>query len=181
MPDEFPTLEAVAALATLAALVRALQVKAALGELERLSAGIARALRAGDRAEARRMASASEGAGFARVASSLLDALDGNESDRDALAHTVEHVASRVARRSRRASTSGALIGLLLLGLLLYAIVLRLSPRAERAPSTFFDGVVVLGVLILGVGIVMNQRLAKKTRVAARRMLDAATAKAGAP
>jgi len=34
---------------------------------------------------------------------------------------------------------------------------------------------VVLGVLVLAVGIVLNQRLSTETRKAARRMLEAAT------
>ena len=175
MSDEFPTLEAVAALAVLAALVRALQVFAALGELEKLSGEIARALRAGDRGAARKLATASEGAAFSRVASSLLDALGSGPVDRALLARSVEQASARVAKRSRRASRSGALIGVLLVGLLVYAVVSRVPPGAAAAPSTLFDVLVVLGVVVLVVGIFLNQRLSNETRRAARRMLEAAT------
>jgi len=165
----------------LAAFVRAVQVSAALGELRKLSGEIARALRAGDRETARRVSSASEGAAFSRVANSLLDALGTGPVDRGALERTVEHASARVAKRSRRASTSGALIGLLLVGLLFYAIVSRVSPGAHAVPSTLFDVLVVLGAVVLAVGIVLNQRLSTETRRAARRMLDAVTDDAKEP
>src|SRR5262245_52204049 len=61
MPDEFPTLEAVAALATLAAFVRAVQVSAALGEIRKLSAEVVLALGSGDRETLRRVSEESEG------------------------------------------------------------------------------------------------------------------------
>jgi membrane protein required for beta-lactamase induction len=168
MPDEFPTLEAVAALATLAALVRVMQVSAALGELRRLSGEIARALRSGDRMTARRIATESEGAAFSGVVNSLLDALGSAPVDHDALVRTVEHASARVAKRSRRASTSGGLIGLLLVGLLFYAVVSRVNPGAGVAPSTLFDLLVVLGVVVLAIG-------ATEMRRAALSMLEAAT------
>jgi preprotein translocase subunit SecF len=175
MPDEFPTLEAVAAIATLAALVRAMQISAALRELDRVSGEMARALRAGDRGTARRLATASEGAAFSRVASSFLDALGSDPVDRAVLARSVEQASARVAKRSRRASASGALIGVLLVGLLFYAVVARVPPGTAAAPSTLFDVLVILGVLVLAVGIFLNQRLTSETRRAAQRMLEAAT------
>jgi preprotein translocase subunit SecF len=175
MPDEFPTLEAVAALATLAALVRVLQVSAALGELRKLSDEAARALLSGDRETLRRACETSEGLAFSEVATALLDALGAGSVDREELARTVEHASKRVARRSRRASTSGALIGVLLVGMLFYAVISRLSPGARAVPSSLFDVLVLLGVLVLSVGIFLNQRLSTETRRAAQRMLEAAT------
>src|SRR6186997_2348026 len=118
MPDEFPTLEAVAAIATLAALLRTVQVFGALGEVRRSSVEIAEALGRGDRAEARRVCERSEGRAFARLATALLDTLDARPVDVEELTRTVEHAALRVRRRSRRASASGALVGILLVGLL---------------------------------------------------------------
>ncbi|HEX6274940.1 MAG TPA: hypothetical protein VFZ53_17985 [Polyangiaceae bacterium] len=177
MPDEFPTLEAVAALATLVALVRAAQVFAALGELRRLSGALASALRAGDRDAAHRLVADSEGRPFSAAASALLDALNRGPVDPQALARTVEHAAIRVQRSSRRASLSGALVGLLLVGLLFYAFVARLSAKTAAAPSTLFDVLVVLGVLVLAVGIVLNQILARETRRTARTLVDAATSR----
>jgi hypothetical protein len=173
MPDEFPTLEVVAAIATLAALVRVVEVARALGELRRLSGKVARALRAGDREKARRVCAESEGAAFSSVATALLEALEEFPGDQGVLARTVEQAAARVAKRSRRASTSGGLIGLLLVGLLFYAIVSRVSRTSQAGPSTLFDVLVILGVVVLTVGIVLNQRLASETRNAARRMLEA--------
>jgi hypothetical protein len=181
MPDEFPTLEAVAALATLVALVRVVQVSAALGELRRLSGEIAGALRSGDRTTARRLATESEGAAFSSMASSLLDALGSGPVDREALVQTVEHASTRIAKRSRRASTSGGLTGLLLVGLLFYAVVSRVNPGAGAAPSTLFDVLVVLGVVVLAIGIFLNQRLATEMRSAAQRMLEAASGEPKGP
>ncbi len=181
MPDEFPTLEAVAALATLAALVRAIQVSSALSELQKLSDEAARALLSGDRETVRRACATSEGLAFSEVATALLDALGSGSVDRKELAQTVEHASKRVARRSRRASTSGALIGVLLVGLLFYAVISRLSPGARAVPSTLFDLLVLLGVLVLAVGIFLNQRLSTETRRAAQRMLEAATGEARKP
>jgi hypothetical protein len=181
MPDEFPTLEAVAFLATLAVLVRAVQVGAALSELRRLSGKIAQALRAGDREAARTICAESEGVAFASLANAVLESLGTGPVDRDSVAQTVEHAAARVAKRSRRASASGLLVGLLLVGMLFYTVVSRISPGARAVPSTLFDVLVVLGVLVLAVGIVLNQRLAAETRKAARRMLDAATGSATEP
>jgi len=175
MPDEFPTLEAVAALATLAVLVRAVQVAGSLSEIRRLSGEIAQALRAGDRKAAKTICAESEGVAFARVASALLEALGTGPIDRESVAHTVNHAAARVVKRSRRASASGALVGLLLVGMLFYTVISRLSPGVRAVPSTLFDVLVVLGVLVLTVGIVLNQRLSTETRKAAQRMLDAAT------
>jgi len=176
MPDEFPTLEAVAALATLAVLVRAMQVGAALSEIRKLSGEIAQALRAGDRQAARRICAQSEGVALASLASALLEALGtGGPVDRESVAHTVEHAVARVAKRSRRASASGVFVALLLAGMLFYTVISRISPGARAVPSTLFDVLVVLGVLVLAVGIVLNQRLSTETRKAARRMLEAAT------
>jgi hypothetical protein len=175
MPDEFPTLEAIAALTTLAVLVRALQEGAALSEIRRLSGEIAEALRAGDRRAARRICAQSEGVAFASLASALLEALGTGPVDRESIVHEVEHAAARVVKRSRRASASGVLVGLLLVGMLFYAVISRISPDARAVPSTLFDVLVVLGVLVLAVGIVLNQRVSTETRKAARRMLEAAT------
>jgi hypothetical protein len=175
MPDEFPTLEAIAALATLAVLVRAVQVGAALSEIRKLSDEIARALRAGDRQAARRICAGSEGVAFAGLASALLEALSTRGPvDRESVAHTMEHAVARVAKRSRRASASGVMVALLLAGMLFYTVISRISPGARAVPSTLFEVLVVLGVLVLAVGIVLNQRLSTETRKAARRMLEAA-------
>jgi hypothetical protein len=179
MPDEFPTIEAVAGLATLVALVRTVQIFRALGEMRRSSVEIADALGRRDRAEARRVCERSEGRAFSRLATALLDALDARPVDMEELARTVEHAASRVRRRSRRATASGALIGVLLVGLLFYAIVSRLSPKGPTAPSTLFDLLVILGVVVLAIGIVANQRLASETRRAGRRMVSAARSAEG--
>jgi preprotein translocase subunit SecF len=175
MPDEFPTLEAVAALATLAAFVRAVQVSSALGELEKLSGEVVRALRAGDRETLKRLSEESESQAFSELASALLEALGSGPIDREGLKRTVEHASKRIAKRSRRASASGAFTGVLLAGLLFYAVISRVSPGARAVPSTLFDVLVLLGVLVLAVGIYLNQRLSKETRRAARRMLEAAT------
>ncbi|HVR19942.1 MAG TPA: hypothetical protein VMS65_09600, partial [Polyangiaceae bacterium] len=91
-------------------------------------------------------------------------------------ARSVQHASVRVQRRSRRASASGAFVGLLLVGLLLYAVVARLSPTPHAAPSSLFDGLVVLGVVVHGVGVVLNQLVSRETRRAARRLGDAASA-----
>lgn len=176
MPDEFPTLEVVAALATLVALVRVIQVSAALGELRRLSDEAARALASGDRETLRRVCATSEGLAFSDVAKALLDALGSGSVDREELKRTVEHASKRVARRSRRASRSGALVGILLVGMLFYAVISRVSPGSRAVPSTLFDVLVLLGVLVLAVGIYLNQRLSTETKRAAQRMLEAATA-----
>jgi uncharacterized membrane protein len=170
MPDEFPTLEVVAALATLVALVRGAQLVAALGEVRRLSDAMASALRTGDREAARRVVTQSEGRAFSSVARALLDALAHPET----LARSVKHASVRVQRQSRRSSASGAFVGLLLVGLLLYTFVARLSPTPHAAPSSLFDVLVVVGVVVHGVGIVLNQRVSRETRRAARRLGDAA-------
>jgi hypothetical protein len=181
MPDEFPTLEVVAALATLVALVRSVQVFAALGELRRLSDAIAPPLRAGDRDAAQRVVAESEAHAFSAAAGALLDALGRGPVDPRALARTVEHAARRVQKRSRRATGSGVLVGLLLVGLLVHAFVSRLSPRPGAAPSTLFDVLVILGLVLLAVGIVLNQLLARETRQAAERMVAAATSREREP
>jgi hypothetical protein len=181
MPDEFPTLEAVAALATLAAFVRAVQVSAALGELRRLSAEVVLALESGDRETLRRVSEESEGQAFSEVATALFEALGSDPNDREGLKKRVQHAAHRVAKRARRASASGAFTGILLVGLLSYAVISRVSPGRHAAPSTLFDVIVLLGVLVLAVGIYLNQRLSTETRRAARRMLEAATSGAKEP
>ena len=174
MPDEFPTLEVVAALATLVALVRAAQLFTALGEVRRLSDAMASALRTGDCEAARRVVTQSEGRAFSSVARALLDALASSSSHPETLARSVQHASVRVQRQSRRSSASGVFVGLLLVGLLLYAVVARLSPTPHAAPSSLFDALVVLGVVVHGVGIVLNQRVSRETRRAARRLGDAA-------
>jgi hypothetical protein len=176
MPDEFPTLEAVAALATLAALVRAVQVYAAMRELRRLSAEIARPLRAGDHQAARRVIAESEAHAFSAAASALLEALGHGPVEPRALARTVEQAARRVQKRSRRASASGLLVSALLVGLLVHAFVSRVSPHPRAAPSSFFDLLVVVGVVVLAVGVALNQLLTRETRRAAERMVASATA-----
>jgi hypothetical protein len=93
----------------------------------------------------------------------------------------VEQASARVATPSRRASTSGGLNGLRLVGLLFNAIVSRVSGGSHAGPSSLFDVLVILGVVVLTVGIVLNQRLARETRHAARRMLEAATSSKSEP
>jgi hypothetical protein len=175
MPDEFPTLEAVAALATLAAFVRAVQVSAALAELRRLSGDVTRALASGDRETLRGIAAESESQALSELVTALLGALGSDPVDREELRKTVEHASKRIARRSRRASASGAFVGILLVGLLFYAVISRVSPDARAVPSTLFDVLVLLGVFVLAVGIYLNQRLSTETRRAAQRMLEALT------
>jgi hypothetical protein len=177
MPDEFPTLEVVAALATLVALVRAAQLFMAIGELRRLSGELALALRAGDRDAAHRLVADTEGRAFSAAASALLDALNHGPVEPRELARTVEHAAVRVQRRSRRTSGSGALVGLLLVGLLFYAFASRLSASTAAAPSTLFDALVVTGVVVLAAGIVLNQLLARETRRTAHTLAEAATSR----
>jgi len=177
MPDEFPTLEVVAALATLVALVRAAQLFAALGEVRRLSDAMEHALRAGDRDAARRVVTQSERRAFSSVARALLDALASSSAHPETIARSVKHASVRVQRQSRRASASGAFVGLLLVGLLMYAVVSRLSPAPHAAPSSLFDVLVVLGVVVHGLGVVLNLLVSRETRRAAGRLSAAAPAR----
>src|SRR4051812_7616366 len=75
MPDEFPTLEVVAFIGVVAALVGMLQLRRGMSEIPRLATALERALRAGDLPEARALCGKAEGAAFARVGLALVDAL----------------------------------------------------------------------------------------------------------
>ena len=75
MPDEFPTLEVVALIGVLVAVVRTLQLRVALTELPKLGAELQRAIRAGDLKAAQSLCDRTEGAAFARVGSAVVASL----------------------------------------------------------------------------------------------------------
>ncbi|HEX3854954.1 MAG TPA: hypothetical protein VHW01_28525 [Polyangiaceae bacterium] len=162
MPDEFPTLEAVAALGVLALLIRTLLVVSEMQSLPEFAAGLGRALGAGDRARALAACNAPAAPALARSARELIALVGEPPYGPDAAAdlkHELGELEQDLARRGESGRARDVIVLSVLLGAMAFAVLSKLPV------SAWFHGLAVAASALLIVGYVLRSRLRGVERV----------------
>ena len=178
MPDEFPTLEAVAALGVLALLIRTLLVASEMQVVPKFVTELTRTLTAGDRSAALAACNTPSAPALARSAGELIAALGDPPYSADAAAdlkHEQRELEQELARRAESGRARDVIVLAVLLGAMAFAVLSRLPV------STWFHWLAALASMLLIVGYVMRSRLRgieraelNRTALALLRMLESA-------
>jgi hypothetical protein len=161
MPDEFPTLEAVAALGVLALVIRTLLVANETKLLPSFAAELVQSLRAGDRASALSACSTPEAPALARVARELISHVGDPPYGPDAgleLRHEQGELEQDLARRGESSRARDLIVLAVLLGAMAFAALSRLPV------SSWFQALAGAASLLVVVGYVMRSRLRQVER-----------------
>ena len=172
MPDEFPTLEAVAALGVLALLIRTLLVASEMRSLPRFAAELGRALGAGDRAAALAACNAPIAPALARSARELIALVGEPPYGPDAAAdlkHEQSELEDDLARRAESGRARDLIVLAVLLGAMAFAVLSSLRV------TTWFHALAALAAALLVVGFVMRTRLRSVERAELGRIGEALT------
>jgi len=162
MPDEFPTLEAVAALGVLALLIRTLLVLSEMRSLPAFAAELGRALSAGDRAAALAACNAPIAPALARSARELIALVGDPPYGPDAAAdlkHELGELEQDLARRGESGRARDVIVLSVLLGAMAFAVLSKLPV------SAWFHGLAVAASALLILGYVLRSRLRGIERV----------------
>ncbi|HEY3500976.1 MAG TPA: hypothetical protein VGK73_40060 [Polyangiaceae bacterium] len=170
MPDEFPTLEVVALIGVIVALVRTFQLRVALGEIPKLGRELERSLRAGDLAGARALCQRTEGAAFARVGSALVERLAGGPVAKNELRRVARDAKKRAALGIQRKRGRDLVVAAVLIGAGAYAL------RANLGVGTAFYALLVVALLVTALGPVLRRATLVALEAEGDRLLDAALA-----
>ncbi|MEO8901881.1 MAG: hypothetical protein ABI488_08445 [Polyangiaceae bacterium] len=161
MPDEFPTLEAVAALGVLALLLRTLLIANEMRSLPRFALELGRALAAGDRSAALAGCNTPAAPALARSARHLIAHVGeppyGPETLLD-LKHEEAELEQDLARRAESGRARDLVVLAVLLGAITFAFLSRLPV------STWFHSLTACAALLLGVGYLMRSQLRRIER-----------------
>ncbi len=178
MPDEFPTLEAVAALGVLALLIRTLLVASEIQTVPKFAGELVRLLGAGERAAALAACNTVSAPALARAAREVI-ALVGDppyapETAAD-LANEQRELEHDLTARAESGRARDLIVLAVLIGAMAFAIL------SSLVVSRWFHGLAAFASLLLVVGYVMRSRLRSIERVelghigdAVRRMLEVA-------
>ncbi len=161
MPDEFPTLEAVAALGVLALVIRAVVVASETKALPRFADDLARSLRAGDRAAALAACSTQNAPALGRVARELISHVGEPPYGPDAtfeLRAEQGELEQDLARRGESGRARDLIVLAVLIGAMAFATLSRLPVTA------WFQALAAAASLLLVVGYVMRSRLRRVER-----------------
>jgi hypothetical protein len=171
MPDEFPTLEVVALIGVIAALVGMLQIRRSMSEIPKLGRALERALRAGDLAEARALCGRAEGAAFARIGLALIEALarEPAPAPRE-LKHVITAARKRAAATAQRGRARDLVVSAVLIGAGAYAV------RASLGVGSTFYAMLAAALLVTALGPVLRRSLLNAMVRASDGVFDAATA-----
>lgn len=171
MPDEFPTLEVVALIGVIVALVRSFQLRVALAEIPKLSRELESALRSGDLAAARALCERTEGAAFARVGSALVESLeqDGTVAQNE-LRRVAREARKRAATAMQRKRGRDLVVAAVLIGAGAYAL------RANLGVGLAFYMLVGVALLVTALGPVLRRSILNELEAASDRLLEAALA-----
>jgi len=161
MPDEFPTLEAVAALGVLALVIRTLVVANETKVLPPFAADLVRALRSGERSRALTACSGPDAPALARVARELISHVGeppyGPEAALE-LRNEQSELEQNLARRAESGRARDLIVLAVLLGAMAFAALSRLPV------SAWFQALAGAASLLLVVGYVMRSRLRRVER-----------------
>jgi hypothetical protein len=128
VPDEFPTLEVVALIGVIAAVVRTWQLRSALAEIPKLGRELEQRLRAGDLAGARSLFERTEAAAFARVASAVTERLARDEKVQpNELRRVVREAKKRATSAVQRKRARDLVVAAVLIGAGAYGLGSRLG------------------------------------------------------
>ncbi|MEP7050127.1 MAG: hypothetical protein ABJB12_07235 [Pseudomonadota bacterium] len=167
MPDEFPTLEAVAALGVLALLLRTVLVASEMRSLPGFAETLGRALGAGDRSAALAACNAPAAPALARTARELIAHVGeppyGPESSLD-LQHDQAELEQALARRAESGRARDLVVLAVLLGAITFAFLSRLPV------SVWFHTLTAVAALLLVVGYVMRSQLRRVERAELQRI-----------
>jgi hypothetical protein len=170
MPDEFPTLEAVAALGVLALLIRTLLVASEMQSAPKLAALLVRALGAGDRMGALAACNAPAAPALARSAREMI-ALVGDPPYEPEAALELKQEQSQLEQDLARRAESGRARDLIVLTVLIGAMAFAVL--SNLLVSSWFHGLAAFASLLVIIGYVMRSRLRRIERAELSRIGDA--------
>jgi hypothetical protein len=171
MPDEFPTLEVVALIGVIAALVGMLQLRRGLSEIPRLRRALEQALRGGDLNEARALCGQAEGAAFARIGLSLVEALERDPApDQKELSHVIAAARKRATKAAQRGRGRDLVVAAVLIGAGAYAF------GAALGVGLPFYGLIAAALCVTALGPVLRRAMLEKLVEASDGLLGAARA-----
>src|SRR5450432_1686736 len=153
MPDEFPTLEAVAALGVLALLIRTLLVASEMRVVPVFAASLGRSLRAGDRTAALAACSSADAPALGRAARQLIS-LVGDPPYRADAALDLQNEQSELEHDLGRRAESGRARDLIVLAVLIGAMTF--AALSHLPVSAWFQGLAAGASLLLVVGYAMR-------------------------
>jgi len=169
--DEFPTLEVVALIGVLAALVGMLQLRSGLREIPKLSLELEAALRAGDLVRARALTATAEGATFGRMGSALVDALAREpRPTQRALESVLTQARRRAAASAQRGRARDLVVAAVLIGAAAYAV------RASLGVGPTFYAMLGAALFMTALGPVLRRSMLDRVVRASDGLLRAATA-----
>jgi hypothetical protein len=170
MPDEFPTLEAVAALGVLALLIRTLLVASEMQSVPKLAAALVKALSAGDRGSALAACNAPAAPALARSAHELIASVGdppyGPEAAFD-LKHEQHELEQGLARRAESGRARDLIVLTVLIGAMAFAVLSNLLV------TSWFHSLAAFASLLVIVGYVMRSRLRRIERAELSRIGEA--------
>ncbi|HEY3255644.1 MAG TPA: hypothetical protein VGJ91_16915 [Polyangiaceae bacterium] len=170
MPDEFPTLEAVAAFGVLALLIRTLLVASEIQSVPKWAAELVRALAAGDRASALAACNAPAAPALARSAREMIALVGDPPYAADAaleLKQDQRELEQDLARRAESSRARDLIVLAVLIGAMAFALLSNLLV------SRWFHGLAAFASLLVIVGYVMRSRLRRLERAELSRIGDA--------
>ncbi len=170
MSDEFPTLEAVAAVGVLALVIRTLLVANERKVLPLFATELSNSLRAGNRAAALAACNSPDAPALARVARELISHVGDPPYDEGAvleLKSEQNELEQDLARRGESGRARDLIVLAVLLGAMAFAALSRLPV------SAWFQALAGAGALLIVVGYVMRSGLRQIERVEFSRIGDA--------
>jgi hypothetical protein len=170
MPDEFPTLEVVAALGVLALLIRTLLVASEMQSVPKLAAQLATALAAGDRSSALAACNAPAAPALARSAREMI-ALVGDPPYAPDAALELKHEQAELEQALAQRAESGRARDLIVLTVLIGAMAFAML--SNLLVTSWFHALAAFASLLVIVGYVMRSRLRRIERVELSRIADA--------
>ena len=170
MPDEFPTLEAVAALGVLALLIRTLLIGSEIQSVPRLAAELVRALAVGDRSRALSACNAPAAPALARSAREMIALVGEPPYGPDAtldLNQEQRELEQDLARRAESGRARDLIVLTVLIGAMAFAVLSNLLV------TSWFHTLAALAAVLVIVGYVMRSRLRRIERTELTRIGDA--------
>ncbi|HKO50788.1 MAG TPA: hypothetical protein VJV79_23875 [Polyangiaceae bacterium] len=161
MPDEFPTLEAVAALGVLALLIRTLLVASEMQSAPKLAAELVKALAAGDRSGALAACNAPAAPALARSAREMIALVGDPPYGPDAaleLQHEQAELEQALARRAESGRARDLIVLTVLIGAMAFAVLSNLLV------TSWFHSLAAFASLLVIIGYVMRSRLRRIER-----------------
>jgi hypothetical protein len=169
VPDEFPTLEVVALIGVIVAVVRTWQLRVALAEMPELGKELEAALRAGDLRAARSLCARTEGAAFARVGSAVVDRLARSPAaTASELTRIVRDAMKRATLAVQRKRGRDLVVAAVLIGAAAYAV------RTDLGVSQAFYTLLGLALLVTALGPILRRSTLTALSTASDSLLSAA-------